>query len=1335
MKTNEIVRNNLPSKAGDLIRKKVAMRYLIGGMMWLALAASAGAAGAVAVVSPRDAASKEFMQAQKRLDVEKDPDVLAAQARVRAAGAAFARLEAGRKAFDPAKASAMEDFSRYDALKAEQDRKRKEMKLLDQALVQAREAKIRTTEEGRQALKKYQDCIATLDEQARLQKAAPPAFKSPPMVATTSTAPTKTLSIPAPASVSVRKARFETRNNPAGIAELARDFFALIDPSTPGLEQAVALFKADKPRAALESYKTYFFDKLLYPEKHRLLSQRPPEEDAASVSLASPEVAAAALVGEFMAAGLRGKVGQPGAINWAHVTPDPQAPTNLIWWYSPVNGANLDELKFFMVLNKLDAFDTLLNNYVVTGEGRFLKYWAQVMDDRAANRARDLDACPFNVRYEANLSSQWRHTHLLHLLSCARTRPTFIRDMPAETLARHLMDILDEAWSPSLRINRHNPANWGSEDRGHLIQLGLMLHEFRVAQWGLREGVRLTQLNYVHKLTRDGGNIEPNDEGHEQMEYALLPPIQNLFHFGPEWLTPQVKRNMLEDYARHVAYFMHNKTPEFFESRFAPRARLNEFAQLDKLAALGWDARHQQPELARREKSAIVQLSDRYGAFMLERATLLETIYAGRGGLAAIAAPQTISESLPYIGYYFLRDGWTPGDRYIYFKSMPQVTSQSGEMNNGFYLMEGLYRHITQSPVCIDGRAQDKHDGYVEGCGGKTMFMTYARNEPAQTRFHTSPRFDLAEGVYAGAYRYYSGHYHWEDTGVYAVDQIANALQGVNKRKGIPEDVWNKPVRDVKHTRQVLAVRGQGLYIVTDRMASAGPHEYEIFFHLPVRIGDDFFFDRVRVMAETGCQPIAWDAKSKTVQTANPGAPNLGLHFFGHEPLEFFDDPRGEKKMAPPLVAGMYAKLQELKRQGKDVLRPPVDSRRQPILPETRQCNVRWMAGSGSVLVQLMNILPAPGAVDAAGGALREVTEMNGPDGVSGFHAITRDGTEVWYQAGPNAVNALQAGPLTARAEALLVVRTPGATAPSGVALGCEAMAVDGSSVAFSTPDFEFTLNPRLIPIYRPIAPVVINPERNVFADELTVTLSSRTPGVEVRYTTDGSDPTPSSALYTGPIRLTETTHLRAVALRPGLKEVPWALDGTHATVVSRATFYKEASRPAMAVADGKPGLHYEYFEGFWPHLFAFGDVQPAVAMGTVTNLLDVSMRKTEKEFGVRYNGYIRVSQSGVYTLHAPREFWYPDIANEYELRVYVDGELWDLCTEIHAHGTWSVPLAQGLHSIRVLFVDCRRHPPKPEYMMAFPNQKVVWQGIAPVLEISGPDLVRQAIPAGWLFH
>jgi alpha-L-rhamnosidase len=53
--------------------------------------------------------------------------------------------------------------------------------------------------------------------------------------------------------------------------------------------------------------------------------------------------------------------------------------------------------------------------------------------------------------------------------------------------------------------------------------------------------------------------------------------------------------------------------------------------------------------------------------------------------------------------------------------------------------------------------------------------------------------------------------------------------------------------------------------------------------------------------------------------------------------------------------------------------------------------------------------------------------------------------------------------------------------------------------------------------------------------DSGLITMTSETPGAHVRYTTDGSEPTEQSPEYTGPIRLTKATVIKARAFKDGL--------------------------------------------------------------------------------------------------------------------------------------------------------------------------------------------------------
>jgi len=62
--------------------------------------------------------------------------------------------------------------------------------------------------------------------------------------------------------------------------------------------------------------------------------------------------------------------------------------------------------------------------------------------------------------------------------------------------------------------------------------------------------------------------------------------------------------------------------------------------------------------------------------------------------------------------------------------------------------------------------------------------------------------------------------------------------------------------------------------------------------------------------------------------------------------------------------------------------------------------------------------------------------------------------------------------------------------------------------------------------------PMNASPARGFYDSAISVTLTNPTPGTSIRYTTDGSEPTAFSNLYSGPIAINSTTTLRSRAFR-----------------------------------------------------------------------------------------------------------------------------------------------------------------------------------------------------------
>jgi uncharacterized repeat protein (TIGR03806 family) len=66
------------------------------------------------------------------------------------------------------------------------------------------------------------------------------------------------------------------------------------------------------------------------------------------------------------------------------------------------------------------------------------------------------------------------------------------------------------------------------------------------------------------------------------------------------------------------------------------------------------------------------------------------------------------------------------------------------------------------------------------------------------------------------------------------------------------------------------------------------------------------------------------------------------------------------------------------------------------------------------------------------------------------------------------------------------------------------------------------------------LTPPVIAPNGGLFTNSITVTISNTSPSALVYYTTDGSMPTTSSTLYTGPFTITTTVNVQAIAAETG---------------------------------------------------------------------------------------------------------------------------------------------------------------------------------------------------------
>lgn len=228
------------------------------------------------------------------------------------------------------------------------------------------------------------------------------------------------------------------------------------------------------------------------------------------------------------------------------------------------------------------------------------------------------------------------------------------------------------------------------------------------------------------------------------------------------------------------------------------------------------------------------------------------------------------------------------------------------------------------------------------------------------------------------------------------------------------------------------------------------------------------------------------------------------------------------------------------------------------------------------------------------------------------------------------------------------------------------------------------------------VAPIV-KAETTIFTEALDVAVTTGQENVDVRYTTDGAEPTAASTLLAGPIRLTQTTEVKARAFR----------DGRAVSPVGSGRFEKVRPLAALLSNEAASGLRYEYFEGDFKKTSEF-DAAQAASRG-VSKGFDLSIRQRDKLFGVRYVGCVRVPQTGVYRFYTRSDDGSKLMIGD---QVVVDND------GPHSPHEESgvIALAAGLHPITVSFFE----------NTGGHELRVMW---------SGPGLKKEVIPAAVLVH
>ncbi len=1101
------------------------------------------------------------------------------------------------------------------------------------------------------------------------------------------------MTAPPPTRVEERARAFEQRNNPEAVQRLARQLFGLMNPDyQPENEAQQQLyrdawmhFRAGRAQEALEGYKAFAFARLRQPPQGVRTDARDPKNRIFIEYYNQPDEL---LRGIFRFQMFDKRMPQ-SVIN--------KGTDSIINYYRA--GKHNDHMIDIVLQNGQPG----AMNWVFVPPGYFSGSWHFPDNASFAAVAYRVDTC-FATLLAAYLEkndpvylNKWIDYIDDHLLNYRRdlqeagllmrispagaggpsfshinfvvlNAPNVDRDFPATTFARLML----RTWVEDLPLLVMGSRATGANRAMHMY--GALLTEAQKSY---------PELHYVDTLLTERRRIL------ESYARQYMMPDGTSVDYAPNY-----NKNFISWPPVDMAYFRAMKNPPaWFDEAWSAQMIEDQFLMARYLiryhAPDGTQPGYKDPlrpllrEIAGTNNSFFMKTLPQALAEP-NNAAVLHNLF----GRPEATDPGFASDAYPYGGYYFLRENWDRDGRFLYFHDYRPGENGSWRHHKNIFIQAFGQRMLTafrwESPLLVDGAGHLNvyfTDLYPTNYAApKPWYGTHgfksAWQEPLPNRWHNSARFDFTEGNLKIPFAE-----KFPDESTVFID-------------------------DVAHGRQVLFLRGVGGWIVTDRILAEKPHAYHLLWPFdPDELNPPEWREndwRTRGKAPPPKRAFAYskeqivaDPEAGAIRTAHPTNANLSIYHAASLPLT----------LRPGHIL-----------QADDVM-----------FGSSYRTGPEFQAEREAVVASLLYPRRA-GAADVS--SFEPVRVERG----TGFDAVAPSGETVRYRAVQER-GALSAGDVDAEASTLLAV-TDAAGAVSGVVLDGARFLVRGKVVALPQADVEFALaadgRVSFTPIHRPMTRVRILPEADVFVGSLDVTLEHPEPGVEIRYTLDGVEPGPQSALYTAPIRLTESTRVRAKAFRKGVQSMPMTHASTEASVDMSATYRRADYKPAAAVdaASVAPGLAYTYREDDWTLSMLTLPIVEPLTNGVAAAWFDRSaVRSNKNSYAFTYEGLIRVPTSGVYTFHGPFEFY--DIGERagYDLALEVGGEEWYPSTRTHNYGNWSVPLAAGFHAVKFAFVDARRREASVEF-----DRKLTT--VDPQVLVSGPGLdAPQPVPADWLFH
>jgi alpha-L-fucosidase len=271
------------------------------------------------------------------------------------------------------------------------------------------------------------------------------------------------------------------------------------------------------------------------------------------------------------------------------------------------------------------------------------------------------------------------------------------------------------------------------------------------------------------------------------------------------------------------------------------------------------------------------------------------------------------------------------------------------------------------------------------------------------------------------------------------------------------------------------------------------------------------------------------------------------------------------------------------------------------------------------------------------------------------------------------------------------------------------AMILGGSAVTSESKDGELTLTlPKIAP--DPIAtvialelegepqivkPVQLLPERSVFVGAVQVSAGAMPPGVTVRYTTNGQEPTLESKELTA-IALRGTATVRARAFLNG-KPIGPVVQKKYESVPVWSNFPDRSGESTMPI--------HVMVQGEFNSVADLRAKLPAVSTWTKDARRPIGMpERSGENFGVAFRGMLRVPYEGLWLFRLGSD---DGSVLEIDQKLVVDNDGLHSYKEVEGHA----PLTRGLHLIEVFAFN---RSGQSDLKLLWNGPGITWQPIQP---------------------